>query len=554
MRDKMKMDDPTLLKPLIRVMALHALLYCERLFYLEEVEGIQVADENVYAGRTLHEELDVQKGEEKHTIDVASESLGLIGKIDAIHYRDGSWIPYEHKKGRPKRNLNHEAWPADKIQVTAYGMLLEEHIGKTVLEGRIRYHQENITVRVPLDGPARQMVFDAVIRGRSLREQVKRPPITPNERLCIKCSLAPICLPEEERVTQDKNWETIRLFPASSEGLVIHITTHGSRIKRSGNSLVIEKDEKETINYPIHEICALVIHGYAQITTQAIHLCASHRISIHWLTGGGRYVGGLSSNPSSVQRRIRQYEALNCKNTRLQLARKLVQSRIEGQLRYLLRTTRNEKPRPDKVEKEIQNIRQALKEIQRAEKIDSLRGYEGIATKAYFSSIPQILSSTLSDNLKPDGRTRRPPRDRFNALLSFGYALLYRLVLENILIVGLEPAFGFYHTPRSPAHPLVLDIMELFRLSIWDIALIGSLNRRQWDETEDFMVSKDQVWLSDTGKKKAINLFESRIEEKWKHPVLKYSLSYARTIELEIRLLEKEWSGRPGMFARSRLR
>ena len=272
------------------------------------------------------------------------------------------------------------------------------------------------------------------------------------------------------------------------------------------------------------------------------------------MTGGGRYVGGLSSNPSSVQRRIRQYEALNCKNTRLQLARKLVQSRIEGQLRYLLRTTRNEKPRPDKVEKEIQNIRQALKEIQRAEKIDSLRGYEGIATKAYFFSIPQILSSTLSDNLKPDGRTRRPPRDRFNALLSFGYALLYRLVLENILIVGLEPAFGFYHTPRSPAYPLVLDIMELFRLSIWDIALIGSLNRRQWDEAEDFVVSKDKVWLSDAGKKKAINLFESRIEEKWRHPVLKYSLSYARTIELEIRLLEKEWSGRPGMFARSRLR
>jgi CRISPR-associated protein Cas1 len=97
-------------------------------------------------------------------------------------------------------------------------------------------------------------------------------------------------------------------------------------------------------------------------------------------------------------------------------------------------------------------------------------------------------------------------------------------------------------------------VMELFRLPVWDIALIGSVNRRQWDVRSDFVVGSDHVWLSDEGRTKAMRLFEARLQETWRHPVVKYSLSWARTIELEVRLLEKEWSGLPGLFARSRLR
>jgi len=96
--------------------------------------------------------------------------------------------------------------------------------------------------------------------------------------------------------------------------------------------------------------------------------------------------------------------------------------------------------------------------------------------------------------------------------------------------------------------------MELFRLPVWDIPLIGSVNRKQWDPREDFSVTRERVWLSDAGRKKAIGVYERRLQETWKHPVTKYSLSYARTIELEARLLEKEWTGSPGLFAQSRLR
>ena len=96
--------------------------------------------------------------------------------------------------------------------------------------------------------------------------------------------------------------------------------------------------------------------------------------------------------------------------------------------------------------------------------------------------------------------------------------------------------------------------MELFRVPLWDMPLIAACNRRQWSLADDFTIARDHVWLSDQGRRKAIELYERRLLDSWRHPVLDYSLSYARTIELEVRLLEKEWTGSPGLFARSRLR
>lgn len=177
-----------------------------------------------------------------------------------------------------------------------------------------------------------------------------------------------------------------------------------------------------------------------------------------------------------------------------------------------------------------------------------------MAARAWFGVVGELLRPDLPAEFIPTGRNRRPPRDRFNALLSFGYALLYQHIMSAIRIVGLEPALGFYHTPRSSAHPLVLDLMELFRLPLWDLPLLGSLNRLQWDPAADFAIAGGRVWLSSDGRRKAIRLFETRLDEQWKHPVLDYSLSCARLTELEVRLLEKEWTDQPGLFARMRMR
>jgi CRISPR-associated protein Cas1 len=538
-------------------MALHALAYCERLFYLEEVEEIRVADERVYAGRRLHEDLgsDASDAVETRNFDLASDSLGLIGRSDAFRRRDGAWVPYEHKRGRPMDTPDgHAAWPSDALQATAYAMLLEDHLHVPIHEARVRYHAANVTVRIPVDDAARERVRAAILRARELRASTQRPPITTNDRLCLHCSLAPVCLPEEERLAVEPAWDTVRLFPPERSGQVLHVVEPGARVSRSADTLSVVRTNGGRETFPIKEIAALVLHGYPQCTTQAIHACARNGISVHFLSGGGRYVAGLAPGAGPVQRHLRQFQALSDAHLCLNLAKRLATARSEGQLRYLLRGTRGKGERPPEVADALEAIRRSIKAMPDARDIDSLRGHEGAAGRAYFAALPALLRPEVPEPLIPRGRSRRPPRDRFNALLSMGYALLYQSVMSSVLAVGLEPAVGFYHTPRSAAHPLVLDLMELFRVPVWDVAVVGSVNRLHWDPAEDFAVTGVKVWLSDTGRRKAIKLYEDRLAETWKHPVTQYSLSYERTIELEVRLLEKEWTGSPGLFARARLR
>jgi CRISPR-associated protein Cas1 len=553
------MDQP------LRIMSLHALAYCERLFYLEEVENVCVADERVYAGRRLHVELGREEDEEEWlTLDLESERWGLKGRIDCVRRRDGRIVPYEHKRGRSARGAEGRpaAWPSDRVQVIAYAALVEEQTGREVSEGRVRYHADDALVHVPFDEAARAELERAIARARELQATVERPPVAENERLCVKCSLAPVCLPEEARLAaaltsdepQPAERPTLRLFPSDDDRRTLHVITQGARVGRKGDRLEVCAPDDAPQLHPVHEVGQVVLHGFAQITTQALRLCAEQEVGVHWVTGGGRYMGAWVSGVGSVQRRIRQYRALTDPELCLKLARRLAEARVRGQLSFLLRASREAGRDVREVREAIVGMRKLLSPMSRAASIDSLRGFEGGAGAHYFGALPHLVVPEAGEAMRPDGRSRRPPRDRCNALLSYGYALLLKDVTNAILAVGLDPSLGFYHQPRSQAHPLALDLMELFRVPLVDLPVMASINRRQWDEREDFHVAGRQVWLSDAGRKKFIGIYERRKADRWKHPVIGHSLSYSRLLELEARLLEKEWMGEGGLFARMRLR
>jgi len=566
----------------LHVHSLHALAYCERLFYLEEVENLRVADARVYAGRRLHVEIEREEAEgEWLTLTLESSHWGIVGKVDCIRRRDGMLIPYEHKRGRSARNDSGEpdAWSSDRLQIIAYAALIGEHSGKAVNEGRIRYHADNVMVRVPIDGTAWRLLSEAVSRARELQASVVRPPVTENERLCVNCSLASVCLPEEARLAKSldegedgpqkkRNDERmsgrnarsspIRLFPADDDRRSLHVVTPGAHVGRKGDRIEVVPpktvDSSPTL-YPVQEIGQIVLHGFVQISTQALGFCSQQEVGVHWLTGGGRYLGSWNPGVGSVQRRIRQYKALTNSDLCLRLAKRLVEARVRGQLSFLLRTSRQSgHGKTADVDNAIAVIRQLLSPLLRANSIHSLRGYEGSIGAQYFKALPHLISDAAGDTMKPEGRSRRPPRDYGNALLSFAYALLLRDVMNAILVVGLDPSLGFYHQPRSQAPPLGLDLMELFRVPLVDLPIVASINRRQWDETADFQKAGQQVWLSDSGKKKLIAIYERRKSDQWKHPVIGYSLSYSRLLELEVRLLEKDFMGEGGLFARMRMR
>jgi CRISPR-associated protein Cas1 len=284
-------------------------------------------------------------------MELASETWGLVGKVDAVRRRDGNWVAYEHKRGRSRRGDDKQVlpWPSDRVQAIAYAVLLEETLGQAVPEARIRYHADNVTAFVHIDEAARDELRAAIARARHLRGTTLRPPVTENENLCPRCSLAPVCLPEEERLAEpnqavpddpdeadDDERPIPKLFPSSRERQSLHVTSPKAHIGRSGETLVLSTEDefgqplKERV--PIEDIDALVIHGFGQVTTQAIHLCASRGVGVQWMTAGGKFAAGTANSPGRVQQRLRQYTALADGPTRLRLARQLVLAKVETQL------------------------------------------------------------------------------------------------------------------------------------------------------------------------------------------------------------------------------
>jgi CRISPR-associated protein Cas1 len=534
----------------IRVNALHALTYCPRLYYLEEVEELYTQDASVFAGRRLHVELEKDEDGEWQQLVLENQELGLRGKVDALRTRNGQTIPYEHKRGRPYRDGNNtpQPWESDRIQILAYACLIERDLGITVSEGRIRYHAENVLVHVPVDTAAREDVQRAIAQARQLRLSTERPPIATNERLCARCSLAPVCLPEETRLAKGEQTQALRLFPEDDERKIIHVTESGTRIGKSGEQLKITKRDNSTSAVPAHQVGQVVIHSYVQISTQALYFCTDQNIGVHFISGGGRYLGSFDSRQGSIQRRIRQYKALADPELCLTLAQQLVACRGQSQRKFLMRGQRGSDTPAPVLSGSIEQMHRTLKQVPKADSISSLLGLEGNLAALYFKALPHLLLESAPDEFQFSGRNRRPPKDRFNALLSFGYSMLLKDVMNSILAVGLEPVLGFYHQPRTQAPPLALDLMEIFRVPLVDMPVMASINRNQWDADDDFECRSDQVWLSSEGRKKFIRLYEKRKEESWKHPVTQYSLSYRRLIELEVRLLEKEWMGEGGLF------
>ncbi|MBI4661752.1 MAG: CRISPR-associated protein Cas4, partial [Verrucomicrobia bacterium] len=341
--------------PPIRVMALHALAYCPRLFYLEEVEEIRVADARVYAGRELHASLAADEDGEAVQVELTSEQLGLTGKVDCLRRRDGAYVPYEHKRGKPARSAGGmaEAWPSDRVQIVAYAVLLEEAFGQAVPEGRIRYHAANVTVRVPVDDTARTELRESIATARQLRESMERPPIASNERLCARCSLAPVCLPEEVRHERQPDREVVRLFPPDRDGVTLHVVAHGTNVGVSSDSLVVRSLEGPETKHAIRSIENVLLHGFAQISTQAIRKCVEYGIGVHWLSTTGYHAASLAPTAGQVQRRIRQYRALTDEAECLRLARALAHAKVEGQHRYLLRATRGAGQDRDNLQTEL---------------------------------------------------------------------------------------------------------------------------------------------------------------------------------------------------------
>ena len=184
----------------------------------------------------------------------------------------------------------------------------------------------------------------------------------------------------------------------------------------------------------------------------------------------------------------------------------------------------------------LREMRQALRRAEGAGDVDVLRGHEGEAAAYYFAALPAILPTAWQRDFC--GRSRRPPRDRVNALLSFGYSLLIRDATAAAARVGLDPMLGFLHVVHPGRPALALDLVEPFRAAWVDTAVLRLLATRGIDR-DDFVVSSAGVVLTDRGRRALIGAYERRADELTTHPRFGYRMSYRRLLELEARVLGK---------------
>jgi CRISPR-associated protein Cas1 len=184
----------------------------------------------------------------------------------------------------------------------------------------------------------------------------------------------------------------------------------------------------------------------------------------------------------------------------------------------------------------LRRMQHAIRGAQRCDDVGALLGFEGEAAAQYFSVLPQLLPAAWREDFR--GRTRRPPRDRVNAMLSFGYAQLGRDATAALARVGLDPMLGLYHTmiPGRPA--LALDLIEPFRAAWVDVAVLRLLATAGIDRGA-FHVSSAGIEMTDAGRRAMVRAYERRAAEVTTHPRFGYRMSYRRLLELEARILAK---------------
>lgn len=225
---------------------------------------------------------------------------------------------------------------------------------------------------------------------------------------------------------------------------------------------------------PIHLVDDVVVLGRGSVSTPALHLLMDENVPVHFIDGSGQYKGSLTSGRGRgyAIRRL-QFEAAFDGKRALEIGRYIVAGKLMNQRKTLLRV-RNRRLKGDIAIAEVcENLSFLAVQALDCMNIDELRGLEGIGAAAYFS----VFGKTLLAPWTFRTRTRRPPKDPVNALLSFGYTLLLSHVVSAVSIAGLDPCVGFLHPEYRGRPALALDLMEEFRSPVVDRLIIGILNQ-----------------------------------------------------------------------------
>ena len=536
--------------PLLPARMVNEYTYCPRLAYLEWVQGEWAESADTVEGRHAHRRVDKASGqppaadaveEERihvRSLELSSDTLGLIAKLDLAEFEGRRAVPVEYKRGK-RPHVPHGAYEPERVQLCVQALLLEEH-GYEVPEGVLYFVASRERVRVLFDDELRATARQSMAGLRLVAQGGQIPPPLENSPKCARCSLNAICLPDELHYLRTQQTPPRPLAVGQVAALPLYVQARGAKVAKVGETLEISVDDVKAASARLIDISQVVLQGGVYLTSPALHELMAREIPVTWLSHGGWFLGHtVGLGHKNVELRTAQFRASFDERRCLGLARNIVAAKIRNQ-RTLLRRNWKRDAMPDEL---LSQFRHDIDAAERARDLPQLLGMEGNAAARYFRHFREMLSAE-GDAMPFDfeRRTRRPPADPVNALLSYSYSMLARSMAVTLTAVGFDSYRGFYHQSRYGRPALALDLMEPFRPLIADSTVLMVLNNGEIGPDE-FVRAGGAVNLNERGRRSFIAAFERRMSQEITHPLFGYAAQYRQIIEIQARLLGRHLLG-----------
>lgn len=326
----------------------------------------------------------------------------------------------------------------------------------------------------------------------------------------------------------------------------LYVMTTGSYLHLDNDTVRIEVERETKLRVPLHHLGAIVCTGDVLISPALMGRCATEGVGMTLLDRNGRFRARIEGPVSgNVLLRKAQFEASDDANRTIAIARSIVAGKLRNSRTVLQRGAREAKTDESRnaLDAAVGKFDASLRAVSVATDLDALRGVEGEAARSYFEAINHILRSDAQEHFAMNGRSRRPPRDRFNALLSFLYTLLTHDCRSALETVGLDPQFGFLHVLRPGRPALALDLVEEFRAVLADRLAITLINRKQL-KAEDFRVTEGGAVLMNDDTRRTVSIaWQEKKQETLTHPLLDAEVPFGLLPQIQARLLARTLRG-----------
>jgi CRISPR-associated protein Cas1 len=327
----------------------------------------------------------------------------------------------------------------------------------------------------------------------------------------------------------------------------LYVITEGAYLHREGQAILIHIDGHVAARLPMHLIDSIACFGRVMVSPQLMEACAEAQIPLNFMSTHGRLLARVDT-PGSAGVRLKraQYRRADDMAFRLNFTRAVVAGKVQNARGSLLRSSRD---LPEHRAGDAEALRTAaaylangLLQLEPADSLEAMRGVEGDAARIYFENFSR-MTPEAPESLIFTRRTRRPPLDPINALLSLFYSILTHDCTAALACAGLDPSVGFFHDERPGRPSLALDLMEEFRAILVDRFVITLINRRQV-AADDFIIRPGgAVELKEAARKRLIGAYQERKQEKRIHPYLNQEAPLGRFPALQARILARHIRG-----------